>query len=143
MDQAYLWIKALHLLAIIAFMAGMFYLPRLFVYHAGAEKGSVQSETFKVMERRLDIAIMRPALVIVYATGIALAVKADFFKAAWLNWKFLLVLLLTGLYIYLVAARLRFAADRNIHSARFYRVLNEVPTLLLIGIVLLVVLKPF
>ncbi len=143
MDQLYLWIKALHIISVIAFMAGMFYLPRLFVYHAGAEKGSVQSETFKVMERKLDVIIMRPALVLVYATGITLAIKADFFKAAWLNWKFLLVLLLTGLYLYLVGARLRFAADRNIHSARFYRMLNEAPTLLLIGIVLLVVLKPF
>ncbi len=143
MDQLYLWIKALHIISVIAFMAGMFYLPRLFVYHAGAEKGSVQSETFKVMERKLDVIIMRPALVLVYATGITLAIKADFFKAAWLNWKFLLVLLLTGLYLYLVGARLRFAADRNIHSARFYRILNEAPTLLLIGIVLLVVLKPF
>ncbi|MDR3407923.1 MAG: protoporphyrinogen oxidase HemJ [Methylovirgula sp.] len=143
MDQLYLWIKALHIISVIALMAGMFYLPRLFVYHVTAEKGSVQSETFKVMERKLDVIIMRPALVLVYATGITLAIKADFFKAAWLNWKFLLVLLLTGLYLYLVGARLRFAADRNIHSARFYRILNEAPTLLLIGIVLLVVLKPF
>ncbi len=143
MDQPYLWIKALHIIAVIAFMAGMFYLPRLFVYHAAAAIGSVQSETFKVMERKLDVIIMRPALVLVYATGIALAIKADFFKAAWLNWKFLLVLLMTALYVYLVAARWRFAADRNTRPARFYRMLNEVPTLLLIGIVLLVVLKPF
>jgi protoporphyrinogen IX oxidase len=142
MDQAYLWIKALHIISVIAFMAGMFYLPRLFVYHAGAETGSVLSETFKVMERKLDLIIMRPALLLVYATGIMLAIKADFFKAAWLNWKFLLVLLLTGLYVYLVVTRVRFAADRNRRSARFYRLLNEIPTLLLIGIVLLVVLKP-
>jgi len=142
MDQIYLWIKALHIISVIAFMAGMFYLPRLFVYHAGAESGSAQSETFKVMERKLDVIIMRPALVLVYATGITLAIKADFFKAAWLNWKFLLVLVMTALYFYLVAVRLRFAANRNIRSARFYRMLNEVPTLLLIGIVLLVVLKP-
>ena len=85
MDQPYLWIKALHIIAVIAFMAGMFYLPRLFVYHAAAAIGSVQSETFKVMERKLNVIIMRPALVLVYATGIALAIKADFFKAAWLN----------------------------------------------------------
>jgi protoporphyrinogen IX oxidase len=142
MDQAYLWIKALHIISVIAFMAGMFYLPRLFVYHAGAETGSVLSETFKVMERKLDLIIMRPALLLVYATGITLAIKADFFKAAWLNWKFLLIVLLTALYVYLVVARVRFAADRNSRSARFYRLLNEIPTLLLIGIVLLVVLKP-
>ena len=143
MDEFYLWIKALHVLAIIAFMAGMLYLPRLFVYHAGSSVGSPQSETFKIMERRLEVAIMRPSILVVYATGIVLAVKGEFFKAAWLNGKLVLVLAMTALYIYFVAARLRFAADRNIRPARFYRILNEVPTLLLIGIVLLVVLKPF
>jgi protoporphyrinogen IX oxidase len=142
MDQAYLWIKALHIIAVIAFMAGILYLPRLFVYHAGAEKGSLQSETFKTMERRLDIGIMRPALVLVYATGITLAIKGDWFKAAWLNWKFFLVLVMTGIYFYLVALRYKFAVDRNQHSARFYRILNEIPTLLLIAIVVLAVVKP-
>jgi protoporphyrinogen IX oxidase len=142
MDQAYLWIKALHVIAIIAFMAGMLYLPRLFVYHAGAEKGSPQSETFKVMERRLEVAIMRPAIILVYATGITLAVKGEFFKAGWLNWKLLLVVAMTGIYVYLVTLRFRFAADRNVHTAKFYRILNEVPTLLLIGIVILAVVKP-
>jgi protoporphyrinogen IX oxidase len=142
MDQAYLWIKALHILSVIAFMAGMLYLPRLFVYHAGAEKGSAQSETFKVMERRLDIGIMRPAIVVVYATGITLAIKGEFFKAAWLNWKFILVAAMTGIYFYLVGLRYRFAADNNRHSAKFYRVLNEIPTLLLIAIIILAVLKP-
>jgi protoporphyrinogen IX oxidase len=141
-DEFYLWIKALHVIAIIAFMAGMLYLPRLFVYHAGSEKGSQQSETFKVMERRLEVAIMRPAIIIVYATGITLAVKGAFFKAAWLNWKLLLVLAMTGIYFYLVALRFRFAADRNVHSAKFYRILNEIPTLLLIGIVVLAIVKP-
>jgi protoporphyrinogen IX oxidase len=141
-DQIYLWIKALHVIAIIAFMAGMLYLPRLFVYHAGSEKGSQQSETFKVMERRLEVAIMRPALILVYATGITLAIKGGFFKAAWLNWKLLLVLAMTGIYFYLVALRFRFAADRNVHAAKFYRILNEIPTLLLIGIVILAVVKP-
>ncbi|MEJ0050640.1 MAG: protoporphyrinogen oxidase HemJ [Methylovirgula sp.] len=142
MDQIYLWIKALHIIAIIAFMAGMLYLPRLFVYHAGTEKGSQQSETFKVMERRLEVAIMRPAIVLVYATGLTLAVKGDFFRAAWMNWKFFLVFLMTGIYFYLISLRFHFAADRNVHSPKFYRVLNELPTLLLIGIVILVVVKP-
>lgn len=142
MDQVYLWIKALHIISVIAFMAGMLYLPRLFVYHVGAEKGSPQSETFKVMERRLEVAIMRPALVLVYATGLTLAVKADFFRAAWLNWKFVLVFAMTAIYFYLIAMRFRFAADRNVHSAKFYRILNEIPTLLMIGIVVLVVVKP-
>ncbi|WP_297298611.1 protoporphyrinogen oxidase HemJ [uncultured Methylovirgula sp.] len=142
MDQFYLWIKALHIIAVIAFMAGMLYLPRLFVYHAGAEKGSPQSETFKVMERRLEIAIMRPALIVVYATGLTLAIKGQFFRAAWLNWKFVLVLAMTAIYFYLIAMRRRFAADRNRHAAKFYRILNEIPTLLLIGIVILAVVKP-
>ncbi len=142
MDQIYLWIKALHVIAIIAFMAGMLYLPRLFVYHAGTEKGSQQSETFKVMERRLEVAIMRPAIVLVYATGITLAVKGALFKAGWLNWKLLLVLAMTAIYFYLIALRFRFAADRNAHTAKFYRILNELPTLLLIGIVVLAVVKP-
>ena len=142
MDQIYLWIKALHVIAIIAFMAGMLYLPRLFVYHAGAEKGSQQSETFKVMERRLEVAIMRPAIIVVYATGITLAIKGVFFKAAWLNWKLLLVVAMTGIYFYLIALRFRFAEDRNVHSAKFYRILNEIPTLLLIGIVVLAIVKP-
>jgi protoporphyrinogen IX oxidase len=141
-DQFYLWIKALHIIAVIAFMAGMLYLPRLFVYHAGADKGSPQSETFKVMERRLEVAIMRPALVLVYATGLTLAVKGQFFRAAWLNWKFVLVLAMTAIYFYLIALRFRLAADRNVRSAKFYRILNEIPTLLLIGIVILVVVKP-
>lgn len=140
--EFYLWLKALHILAVIAFMAGMLYLPRLFVYHAGAEIGSAQSETFKVMERRLEVAIMRPAIVVVYATGITLAIKGDFLKAAWLNGKLVFVLLMTAIYLYLIAMRHAFAADRNQHSAKFYRVINEIPTLLLIGIVILVVLKP-
>jgi putative membrane protein len=142
MDQAYLWIKALHIITVIAFMAGILYLPRLFVYHASAEKGSAQSETFKTMERRLDIVIMRPAIVIVYASGITLAIKGELFKAAWLNWKLLLVVAMTGIYFYLVALRYRFAADRNQHAPKFYRILNEIPTLLLIAIVILAVVKP-
>jgi protoporphyrinogen IX oxidase len=141
-DQIYLWVKALHVIAIIAFMAGMLYLPRLFVYHAGAEKGSRQSETFKVMERRLEVTIMRPAIMVVYATGITLAIKGVFFKAAWLNWKLLLVGAMTGIYFYLIALRFRFAEDRNVHSAKFYRILNEIPTLLLIGVVVLAIVKP-
>jgi len=142
MENLYPWIKALHVIALICFMAGMLYLPRLFVYHAGAEKGSQQSETFKVMERRLEVAIMRPAIIVVYATGITLAIKGVFFKAAWLNWKLLLVVAMTGIYFYLIALRFRFAEDRNVHSAKFYRILNEIPTLLLIGIVVLAIVKP-
>jgi protoporphyrinogen IX oxidase len=142
LENLYLWVKALHVLAIIAFMAGMLYLPRLFVYHASAPKGSPQSETFKVMERRLEIAIMRPSIVIVYATGVTLAVQHQFFHATWLSAKLVLVLLMTAIYGYLIATRYRFAGDRNERSPRFFRILNEIPTLLLIGIVVLAVVKP-
>ncbi len=141
-SDLYLWLKAIHLIAIIAFMAGMLYLPRLFVYHASVPKGSPQSELFKVMERRLEAGIMRPALVIGYGTGLALAFEGHWFAAAWLNWKFLFVALMTVVYGFFVRICYRFAADANLHSARYFRFLNEAPTLLLIAIVVLAVLKP-
>lgn len=134
--------KVVHLVAIIAFMAGMFYLPRLFVYHAAVPKGSPQSELFKVMERRLEVAIMRPALIVAVGSGLALAFEGRFFRAAWLDWKLVLVLGLVGFYAQLVRTRYRFAADANLHSARYFRFINEIPTLLLIAIVALTVLKP-
>lgn len=143
MENLYLWLKALHILSVIAFMAGMLYLPRLFVYHAGTTPGSQASELFKVMERRLEIAIMRPAFIVLIATGITLGWQGHFFATRWLSAKLLLVLLMTVAYGYLILSRYRFAADANKHSVRFFRIFNEVPTLLLIGIVVLVVLKPF
>lgn len=143
MANLYAWLKVAHILAVIAFMAGMFYLPRLFVYHASVAKGSAQSELFKVMERRLDLGIMRPALFLVYATGVALALKGGFFAALWLNLKLALVLLMTAAYGYLILARHRFVADANRRSPGFYRFVNEIPTLLLIAIVALVVIKPW
>jgi protoporphyrinogen IX oxidase len=142
LPNSYLWLKAIHLIAIIAFMAGMLYLPRLFVYHASVPKGSPQSELFKVMERRLEVGIMRPAIVIGYGTGLALGFEGHSFAALWLNWKFLFVALMTVVYGLLVQARYRFAADANLHSARYFRFLNEAPTILLIAIVVLTVLKP-
>ena len=142
MDNLYLWLKALHILSVIAFMAGMLYLPRLFVYHASVPVGSAQSELFKVMERRLDVAIMRPALVVAVGSGIGLALMGHFFRALWLNWKLLLVLFMVLTYVELVRTRYRFAADANRRSALYFRILNETPTLLLIAIVVLAVLKP-
>ncbi|MGB8278757.1 MAG: CopD family protein [Methylovirgula sp.] len=142
MGNFYLWLKALHIVGVIAFMAGMLYLPRLFVYHAGVGKGSPESEIFKIMERRLEKAIMRPALVVVLLSGVALAWEREFFGASWLSWKLVLVLLMSVNYGYLIWTRYRFAADANRHSARFFRIVNELPTLLLIGIVVLVVVKP-
>jgi len=144
----YLWLKALHIIAVIAWMAGMLYLPRLFVYHCEAEPGSRQSETFKVMERRLLHAIINPAMVVVWAVGLWLAWQGPdprfgWFASGWLGAKLVLVLVLSGVHGLLSAWVRQFAADQNRHSQKFYRIINEVPTLLMIAIVLLVVLKPF
>ncbi len=143
MTGLYLWLKALHIIAIIAWMAGMLYLPRLFVYHSVAEKGSVQSETFKVMERRLLRAIMNPAMIAVWVLGLWLAWSGNWLSAPWLHAKVAMVVLLSGFHGMLSRWMKDFAADRNQHSQKFFRIMNEVPTLLMIGIVLLVVLKPF
>ena len=136
----YEWIKALHILAVIAWMAGMLYLPRLFVYHVGAAAGSAQSETFKVMERRLLKAIINPAMVVTWGAGLYLAYASHAFAAHWMSAKFLLVILMSGVHGFLAASTRKFAADTNTRSANFYRVLNEVPTVLLILIVILVIL---
>jgi putative membrane protein len=143
MANLYPWIKALHIIAVIAFMAGMLYLPRLFVYHADTPKGSQQSETFKIMERRLELGIILPALIVMLASGAFLAIEGDFLSAKWFHGKLLGVAGLVGAYVFLAWARREFAADKNQQSAKFYRILNEVPTLLMIGIVVLVVVKPF
>jgi len=136
-------LKALHIVAVIAWMAGLLYLPRLFVYHADTQAGSPQSETFKVMERRLLRGIMNPAMVAVWIFGLALAWGGGFLAAPWLHAKLGLVVVLSGLHGYLAGRTRAFATDRNSHPARFYRILNEGPTVLLILIVFLVVLKPF
>ncbi|MBN9076210.1 MAG: protoporphyrinogen oxidase HemJ [Rhizobiales bacterium] len=139
----YLWLKAFHIIAVIAWMAGMLYLPRLFVYHADAEIGSVQSETFKIMERRLLKAIINPAMIAVWLLGLYLAWSGGWFSAGWLHAKIALVLVMSAVHGYYVGAVRAFAEDRNKKSSRHWRMMNEVPTLLLIGIVILVVVKPF
>ena len=139
----YLWFKAFHIIAVIAWMAGMLYLPRLFVYHCGAEPGSVQSETFKVMERRLLRAIINPAMIATWAFGLWLAWKGFGFQGGWLHAKIALVILLSGLHGYLSAAVRTFAEDRNDRPARHWRIVNEVPTVAMILIVVLVIVKPF
>jgi protoporphyrinogen IX oxidase len=139
----YEWIKALHIIAVISWMAGMLYLPRLFVYHCGAEVGSKQSETFKVMERRLLKAIINPAMVVTWLAGLYLAYAGHFFSASWFHGKLLLVVLLSGVHGYFSRWVKDFAADKNTRNERFYRIINEVPTVLMIGIVILVVVKPF
>lgn len=138
-----LWLKALHVMAVIAWMAGMFYLPRLFVYHATAKPGSETSETFKVMERRLFRIIMQPAIGVVWLTGLTLAYLGNYWWDGWFLVKLALVVAMTGVHEVLGASVKRFAADANTRDAKFYRVLNEVPTLLMAAIVLLVIVKPF
>lgn len=142
-DLMDVWIKALHIMAVIAWMAGLFYLPRLFVYHVDAPHGSVQSETFETMERRLLKAIMNPAMIVVWLTGLYLAWSAGFFHSPWLHAKLALVLAMSALHGYFAGAVKKFAADGNRKSARFWRILNEVPTVLMALIVILVVVKPF
>jgi putative membrane protein len=139
----YDWIKAFHIIAVIAWMAGMLYLPRLFVYHCAAQVGSVQSETFKTMERRLLRAIINPAMIVTWLLGIALVWQGGWAFATWFQIKFVLVIVMSGVHGMLARYVRDFAADRNRHSPRFYRIINEVPTLLMIAIVLLAVLKPF
>ena len=142
-DGLYLWIKAAHVIAVIAWMAGMLYLPRLFVYHAEAEIGSEKSETFKVMERRLLRAIINPAMIVAWAMGLWLAWKGFGFSGGWLHMKIAAVIGLSALHGYFAGAVRRFAEDRNQRSSRHWRLMNEAPTVLLILIVILVVVKPF
>ena len=141
--DGYVWIKSLHVIAIIAWMAGLLYLPRLFVYHCEAAAGSPMSETFKIMERRLLRAIMTPAMIVAWITGLTLAIQAGFFSSGWLHLKLALVLILSASHGYMSRCVKTFAADANQKSHKFYRVLNEVPTLLMIVIVIAVIVKPF
>ncbi|MGI8527228.1 MAG: protoporphyrinogen oxidase HemJ [Pseudolabrys sp.] len=139
----YLYLKAFHIIAVIAWMAGMLYLPRLFVYHASAKRGSAQSETFKVMERRLLKFIMTPAMIATWLLGIALLIEGGWFAAYWLHAKLVLVIAMSGLHGYLSSCVGKFTTDSNTQSPKFYRIINEILTGLLIVIVLLAVVKPF
>jgi protoporphyrinogen IX oxidase len=148
MAAIYPWLKAFHIITVIAWMAGMLYLPRLFVYHCAAEKGSVQSETFKVMERRLLRAIINPAMVATWVLGLALGwmgpdSRYGWFASGWLQAKIALVLALSALHGFFARWVKAFAADANPHSQRFYRIINEIPTIIMIAIVILAVVKPF
>ena len=141
----YPWLKALHIISVIAWMAGLLYLPRLFVYHAGVAPGSEASETFKVMERRLLRAIMNPAMIATLAFGALVAgvPGAVDWRTGWIYAKLALVVALLVMHYASARWQRDFATDRNRRPARFYRIVNEVPTLLLIAIVILVVVKPF
>ena len=142
--MSYEVVKALHIVSVVAWMAGLFYLPRLFVYHADAAAGSELSETFKVMERRLYRAIMGPAGVATWGFGIWLVwLVPDYLDQPWFQVKVAVVTLLTLLHHVMGRWRLAFAEDRNTHSGRYFRFANEIPTLCLLVIVFMVVLKPF
>ena len=139
------WLKAAHIVSVVAWMAGLLYLPRLFVYHAEARPGSSAAEAFKVMERRLLRGIMHPAMALSYLFGILLLGipgVADW-RRGWLPVKLAAVLALTLIHFLLARWRKEFAADANRRPARFYRIVNELPTLLLIVIVAMVVVRPF
>jgi len=143
LGETYLWVKALHILAVITWMAAFLYLPRLFVYHCQAEPGSRQSETFKVMERRLLRGIMNPSMIVAWAAGLALMVNLEAWTEGWFHAKATAVVVLTVLHMMAARWRRDFATDANRHSERFYRVMNEVPALLMVVIVVMAVVRPF
>jgi putative membrane protein len=142
-DGAFLWVKSLHVVAVISWMAGLLYLPRLFVNHVGLAVGSPESELLKGMERRLVSIIMTPAMVLSWIAGLWLGWVGFRFGGGWLHGKILAVVLLTIAHLYLMRSVRQFANDANRHSGRFWRMANEIPAVLMIVIVVLVVVKPF
>jgi protoporphyrinogen IX oxidase len=137
-------VKGFHVISVIAWMAGLLYLPRLFVYHTGVEAGSETSETFKIMERRLLRVIMNPAMIATWIFGLTLIVLTPgWMEQGWLHAKLLLVVLMTVAHMAMARWRRAFAEDRNTHTHKYFRVMNEVPTLMMVVIVFLVILKPF
>ena len=144
-EEWYLWIKALHVISVIAWMAGMLYLPRIFVYHAKSKIGATQSETFKIMERRLLKGIMLPAMISTWFFGLILAFSPGGvdWTEGWAWGKGFLVILLTAFHGFFSNCQKKFAKDENLYSPIFYRIINEVPTIILVGIIILVIVKPF
>lgn len=142
MADLYLWMKTLHIISVISWMAGLFYLPRLFVYHTGAEIGSDKSETFKIMERRLLKAIMGPAMHASWLFGLITVYLLGAYWDLWFLLKLCLVVLMTAFHMRLSFHVRQFAKDENKNTERYYRIINEVPTVLMIFIVILVIFKP-
>lgn len=141
--DAYLWIKAFHIISVISWMAGLLYLPRLFVYHAQVDPRSEVSETLKVMERRLLRAIMNPAMIASWLFGLVMMLELQAWDQLWLHAKLTGVVAMTGMHMAMAKWRRDFAEDRNTRSHKFYRFANEAPTLLMIAIVIFVVVEPF
>jgi len=143
--ESYLWTKAFHIISVISWMAGMLYLPRLYIYHCEAETDSVQSETFKIMERRLLRGIINPAMIMTFIFGSLLLMTPGVvnWSSSWIWVKLAMLFLMTGFHGMLSRWRKDFAADNNRKSAKFFRYANEVPTVLMIIIVIMVVVKPF
>jgi putative membrane protein len=142
-EGLYLWLKAFHIIAVIAWMAGMLYLPRLFVYHCETTPGTPESERFKVMERKLLRMIVNPAMIAVWVLGLGLAFVTKAYTQPWFQVKFILVLVLSGLHGHYAATVKAFARDANTRTQRYYRIVNEIPAILMVGIVILAVVKPF
>ena len=142
-EMQYLIVKSIHIIAVISWMAGMLYLPRLFVYHTENQSNGALTETFKVMERRLLRFIMTPAMIVSWIFGLAMMISAGWAKAPWMHAKLLLVLVMSGVHGWLSVCVKRFASDQNQKSGRYFRFVNEIPTVLMIIIVVLVVVKPF
>lgn len=139
----YLVIKSIHVVAVISWMAALLYLPRLFVYHADAATGGEASQTFKIMERKLLHGIMNPAAIVSVFAGLWLAWNGELWKDGWFHAKVALVVILLGVHLFLARQVRAFQVDRNAHSSRFYRLINEVPAVLMLGIVALVIIKPW
>ncbi len=144
-DGLYHWIKALHIIAVISWMAGMLYLPRLFAYHTRVQPGSEASELFKIMERRLLRIIINPAMIVTWGAGLWLMFYTNSLDPAngrWMHFKLTLIIFMQIVHAMLARYRRHFANDRNMKSEKFFRILNEVPAVLMIGIVILVVVRP-
>lgn len=140
----YLWIKTIHVIAVMSWMAGMLYLPRLFVYHVEQGQTSRMADVFKIMERRLMRLIINPAMILTWVFGIALIIaNPDFMHQGWLHTKLTLVLALTGVHGMFSKYRRQLAAGTCTKSAKFFRIINEVPTVIMIAVVILVIVKPF
>lgn len=139
----YEWIKALHVIAVISWMAGFLYLPRLFVYHCDAKSGSYHSETLKVMERRLLRAIMNPAMIVAWGAGLYLIHEGGWITEGWMHVKLSCLVLLTIVHMALSKWRKAFELDQNKKPQKFFRIINEVPAVLMVIIVIMVIVKPF